>query len=288
MIHMTDQNCARFLLTNARSLEPKIESLLDAFKSLNLHFSCVTETWYKGGSALREHLADIEGAAGVRVLHHSRDGRAKTRGGGVAFAFNTATCNFKRRQLKQVPNRSEEICAVGRVGKIGRKLAVFVVYVPPSMRAAEFKELGEALAAEIAAIKISHKAPGVIVAGDFNHRDVLPFLNETEVMHTINTGPTRGNNTLDLLHTNINEYIVEGSVLPPLSTAGGLMSDHRCVFAVAKVPERRNFTWEFRYRRLRDKRREETFAEELAAVDWSPMRLSGDVNFMALRAPSRN
>ena len=44
-------NCARFLLTNARSLTPKIDSLIDAFRLLSLHFACVTETWYQGDHA---------------------------------------------------------------------------------------------------------------------------------------------------------------------------------------------------------------------------------------------
>ena len=278
---MTDENCARFLLTNARSLEPKTESLLDAFSSLNLHFSCVTETWYKGGAGLKKHLADVEGAAGVRVLHHSRDGRVKARGGGVAFAFNTSTCNFKKRQLRHVQSRNEVLCAVGRVGKIGKNIAVFVVYVPPTMRVAEFKELGEALAAEIAAIKTSYKAPGIIVTGDFNHRDIVPLLNETEDMQTIITGPTRGNNTIDLVHTNMAQNIVESLVIPPLCTANGLRSDHKCVFAAAKFPAQRDFKWEVRYRRLRDVKREEAFASDMAATDWSPVRQSDDVNFMA-------
>ena len=44
-----NESCARFLLTNARSITPKIDSLKDAFNSLNLQFACITETWYAGG-----------------------------------------------------------------------------------------------------------------------------------------------------------------------------------------------------------------------------------------------
>ena len=39
-----NSTCTRFLLTNARSLEPKTTSLIEAFDSLNLHFAGVTET----------------------------------------------------------------------------------------------------------------------------------------------------------------------------------------------------------------------------------------------------
>ena len=67
---------------------PKIESLKDAFASLRLHFACITETWYKGGKALSDHIVEVEGASGIRILHKSRDGRDKRRGGGVAIAFD--------------------------------------------------------------------------------------------------------------------------------------------------------------------------------------------------------
>ena len=63
--------CARFLLSNSRSLVKKT----DAFESLSLDFACITETWFKGGKALKEMITEIEGASGIRILHTSRDGR---------------------------------------------------------------------------------------------------------------------------------------------------------------------------------------------------------------------
>ena len=70
------------LLTNARSLKPKMNSLVDAFDSLALNFACITETWYQGGKALKDHLVEVEGANGIRILQKNRDGRLKKRGGG--------------------------------------------------------------------------------------------------------------------------------------------------------------------------------------------------------------
>ena len=43
-----DEYSVRLLLTNARSLKPKIDSLKSAFSSLGLNLACITETWYKG------------------------------------------------------------------------------------------------------------------------------------------------------------------------------------------------------------------------------------------------
>ena len=272
MDNMTDDKCARFFLTNARSLEPKMGSLLDAFQSLNLHFASVTETWYRGGKDLASHFNDVEGSAGIRVIHKSRDGRLKSRGGGVAFAFDTASCNFKRRQMKHLTRNHEVICAVGRIGKIGRKIVVFTVYVPPDMRAAHFQNMSERLAAEIAAVKLEHKDPGIIVCGDFNHRDVAAAIGEIDDFSPVVTGPTRGNNTIDIIHTNFPTLVVESLVLPPLQASTGAVSDHRCVFAAAKFPEERKFDWIVRWRRTRTKLQEEAFSRELGDWDWTNLR----------------
>ena len=182
------ETCARFLLTNARSLKPKIGALLDSFGSLNLYFACITETWYAGGRELRDHLTDIKGAAGIRILHKSRDGRTNKRGGGVAIAFNSALCNFKQRQLKLVEKGHEVICAVGKVGKIDRKVVVFVVYVPPGMRAPQLQKLREGLAAEVSAAKATYKNPVFAIGGDFNHRDVAGEISLAEQITLVQSG----------------------------------------------------------------------------------------------------
>ena len=72
-----DDYSVRLLLANARFLKPKIDSLKSAFTSLGLNVACITETWYKGGVELKEHIRDMEGEHGLKVLHKSRDGRTK-------------------------------------------------------------------------------------------------------------------------------------------------------------------------------------------------------------------
>ena len=67
------KNCARMLITNASSLLPKFDSMVDEFQSLDLHFAYLTED-----------------EKGIRIIHKSRDGRKKKSGGGVAIAFNTS------------------------------------------------------------------------------------------------------------------------------------------------------------------------------------------------------
>ena len=275
-----NETYARFLLTNARSVIPKIDSLKDAFASLRLHFACVTETWYKGGAALADHIVDVEGASGIRILHKSRDGRVKKRGGGVAIAFDTAICNFKQRHMKTGAKDFEIVCATGKIGKIDRRFVVFAVYVPPDIKAARFRVLEEALAAEISAVKSSIKDPVVIVGGDFNHRDITGAVGLAEPITLVQTGPTRGNSTIDLVYTNVPASVREARVLPPLESTTGNQSDHKCVYVAAEFPAVRKFHWEIKMRRLRNLEREKAFEKDLSEWDWNRLEEKDDVDDM--------
>ena len=139
----------RFMLTNARSLKPKILSMIDAFTSLDLHFAAITETWFRSRAALRDSLEDIKCLTGIKILHKSRDGRSRRVPGGVAFAFDSKTCNFKQRTLR-AGRKFEMLCAVGKVGKITRKFAIFTIYIQPNTKACELASIVAALEEEIA------------------------------------------------------------------------------------------------------------------------------------------
>lgn len=107
------------------------------------------------------------------------------------------------------------------IGKISRKVVIFVVYVQPTLRAAELEELKEALSVEVGAARRSYKDPLILVSGDFNHRDVGAALNEVGDFDAVSTGPTRGNSTSDLVYTNALSAQTDTRVLPPLESLGG-------------------------------------------------------------------
>ena len=265
-------NSLRFLLTNARSLKTKINSLVDAFDSLKLHAAGITETWFKGGRELAASLEDVEGAHGIRVLHKSRDGRKRGPvGGGVALAFNTATCNMKIRKLKPEAARHEILCTVGKVGKLTRTAVIFVVYIPPRTRVDVHESITSALADEIARVRADLKDPLIMVGGDFNHRDVSDGLVDTCPFTLLETGPTRGPNRLDLLYTNFHQNVAEAEVLPPLQSQAGIDSDHKCIQMVAEFPPSRGYEWEVKWRRKRSRKADSAFADDLGAWDWSQL-----------------
>lgn len=151
-----------------------MEALRDAFGSLGLNVACITETWFKEGSDLREHLIEVEGS----VHHRSRDGRTRKTGGGVAVAFGTETCNLKVCNLKHAAKDAEVMCVVGVVGKVARRTAIFFVYVTPSTTVPMWDALKEPIAVEFGAVMKAYKNPIMMVTGDFNQRDIGGALNE--------------------------------------------------------------------------------------------------------------
>ena len=189
-------------------------------------------------------------------------------------------CNLKRRQLKQVAKDFEIICVTGKVGKIDRKFVIFVVYVPPSIKAPRFNELKESLAAEITAAKADVKDPVFIIAGDFNHRDISDAVNLVEHMTLVPSGPTRGANTIDLVYTNVPGCVRDCITLPPLEAANGAVSDHKCVYVKAQFDKARNFRWEVKMRRLRDQKRDSAFANDLRGWDWGNLEGYSNVDQM--------
>ena len=232
------------------------------------------------GRDLRDHIIEVEGASGIRILQKSRDGRVRKRGGGVALAFNTALCNFKPRQLKLIAKEHEVICAVGKVGKIDRKIVVFVTYIPPGMRANQIQQLRKTLAAEVSEAKAMIKDPVFIIAGDFNHRDIAGEVGLVEQITQVPSGPTRGPNTIDLVFTNTPRNIKECITLPPLETNNGNRSDHKCVYVAAEYKSQRKYEWVVKMRRLRDAKREEAFANDLRGWNFDGLCDSSDVDDM--------
>ena len=155
---------------------------------------------------------------------------------------------------------------------------VFTVYIPPNTRAVDTKSLGEALASEVTAAKVAYRDPLVVIAGDFNHRDIVSSVGLAENIDLVRTGPTRGDNVIDMIYTNFANKITESLTLPPLQDRNGNDSDHRCVFVAARIQAERNFTWEVKMRRLRDERRERAFANDLEGWDWSTIETTQGVD----------
>ena len=69
---------------NARSLCPKIDSLITCMDEMEASIGVVTETWFRDSPELEDDLADLQGRAGLSMLKLCRAPNAQgvSHGGG--------------------------------------------------------------------------------------------------------------------------------------------------------------------------------------------------------------
>ena len=114
--------------TNARSLCPKIESLITCLVEMDAAFGVITETWFTTSIALENDLADLRGRAGLSVLATNRDPNSQgVSHGGVAIVFNEARCGFVRIDVAN-PSGWEVVVGCGRFVGFGKPVLVAVSY----------------------------------------------------------------------------------------------------------------------------------------------------------------
>ena len=87
-----------FALTNARSLLPKIDSLVNYFDEHGLTFCIITETWISNDNTTKDILEELSNGANIEMIRKDRSGR----GGGVAIAFNNTKAKFKKYGLSSL------------------------------------------------------------------------------------------------------------------------------------------------------------------------------------------
>ena len=215
------------MLTNARSLSPKIESLIDFVNEMEITVGIITESWFKDGPELEKDLKDIELGTGLKIVYKNRArkkgtaryGNQKTKGGGVALIFNSNKINLTEHKISG--NKFELVAAQGRQEKSGRVIYVLAIYIPPKMRASTFTELTECIINEISLIKSKHDDAIICLGGDMNRRDFSQITRAFPDITTSITGPTRAGVLLDLVATNIEQFVQSSNIYPPLESEDG-------------------------------------------------------------------
>ncbi|XP_062394808.1 ribonuclease inhibitor-like isoform X2 [Sardina pilchardus] len=189
-------------LANVRSLDNKMD-LLRLRLSVSTEMKhcavlCLTETWLNNN--MPDSAFQIDG---LQLFRADRDHRSgKTRGGGLCVYVNGGWCT-NCVLVKSYCSEAIELMTVKcRPHYLPREFtAVFVniVYIPPGANANANVALQE-LHDTISSLQTKHPEAFYVVAGDFNHvklTDTLPSFYQ----HV--TIPTRGDNTLDCVYTNI-------------------------------------------------------------------------------------
>ena len=112
-------------------------------------------------------------------------------------------------------------------------------------------------------IESSHPNCGILLAGDFNRRDVRQISNHFRLKQLVNFA-TRGDNTLDLILTNWSEYYQKPVKFPPFG-----LSDHCTIKIIPKVRSKReNSTKKVFVRDLRLSSKQ-ALAKYFTFIDWT-------------------
>ena len=266
----------RCLLTNARSLSPKILSLITMFSELQLHFAVVTESWLNDGETLDRDVIDLEYGTDLKILYKNRPVRAVGRrkvGGGVSIVYSKSKCNFRERRIAS--KKFEILIAVGKIGNMSREVAIFAIYIPPKMTAADLEEMREIVSDNVLQLKSSSSGQGPLffIGGDLNRRDLGPALEDFLDIERKNFTPTRGNACLDILFSNC--CMSEITNYPPLETPTGLRSDHECVLFSGLERTEKNFTWVKKTTRKFREQACTNFGLRIADTDWDAVMGDG-------------
>ena len=258
------------LNTNARSLCPKINSLIEAMEELDTAMAVVTETWLADGQGLEDDRQDLFLGAGLSMLCKNRKPNDLGQShGGVAIIYNEQRCNFKTFSFD---NREdyEVLAAVGMAPGLKRKIVSIACYIPPNYSTGRASGCLERIAGLVIDVKRKFKDPYIIVSGDFNQWDVAAALEEFNDIRETSAGPTRGTRTIDRTFSNF-ELISETDVLPPLQTEGTTnvrFSDHGLFYMTAKIDRGKKYRWlKYSYRYDNPESRKK-FGEWIVLKDW--------------------
>ena len=244
-----------YINANARSLGPKIESLVDCFYEKNVDFGAITETWYQSNRFVDESIAEYADRFSLGVISRNRDLTAANgrQYGGVAFFYRYGTSSFSEFSIHN-PEGYEILATIGRVHGIRGKIFCVTCYAPPNIASSRAKGMIEFISELVTEAKRKYKDCMLMIAGDFNQWSPQELLDEhpalTEVVH----GPTRGDKSIDRSFTNFGRSIVESGTLEPLETEdGNARSDHRIAWASANFLYEKEKKIKYSYRRYTDK-----------------------------------
>ncbi|KAI8479105.1 hypothetical protein Bbelb_431700 [Branchiostoma belcheri] len=201
-------------ILNPRSLVNKLDESQSVLSSSNTDIALLSETWFS--PSIPDQLQSIDG---FTVFSKCRSSR---RGGGVAIYVRD---NIPSSPLDiPVPTELECSWIKARPHRLPRNvsgLAVCAVYCPPSSPHGEL--LVDHLVEAADSLRVKYPHIGILIGGDFNRVDVRRLC-VSQNLHQLVNQPTRGQSTLDLVITNLNQYYLTSVISAPLGT-----SDHNIV-----------------------------------------------------------
>ena len=217
----------RLTLYNARSLFPKISSLVTDIEERTTDVCCVTEVWEQISS--KKHQRKIEELLEMKGIQYvSTPRRTGKRGGGAAIAVNLEHYTLSKLNVK-IPRAVETVWGLVKSKKVSSSPPIIVCcfYSPPNRQTNP--ELIDHLTVTLQKLLNIHKNAGLIICGDRNKIDISTISALDPSLQQVVKRPTHGNKILDVIYTNLSTLYEEADILPPLCPDNPLLaapSDH--------------------------------------------------------------
>ena len=204
------------LLSNVMSLAPKLDEVSDAITNANLDIACITETW------LCDHIHDnVISIPGYNLVRRDR-----------IDVIHGGVCTYIKKGLKYTvledlyDDKIEAIWLQLPPSHLPRGISCIImtiVYHPQTDKGVSDPEILHYLYDSMSTIESRFSNCGVLIIGDFNRLDTSRFRNAFKLKQTVKFH-TRGNQTLDLVLTNIEKFYEE-----PIKRPAFGLSDHASV-----------------------------------------------------------
>ena len=264
--------------TNARSLRPKISSLIDFMNELEITIAVVTETWFADGHKLEQESQDLLLGRGIGIITKNRKPVNGLSHGGVAVLSFASQTKMKEYCFPN-PENFEVLIVEATVKHLPRKVYVLAAYVPPGYNVQRGRGCLEHINNAVLDIKSKVTDPYFCIAGDFNQWPVQEYLDDYPDISEIVTPPTRKDRRIDKIFLNCDT--TERTCHPPLETEGEDMvrrSDHLVQFCRAELPGKAFAKWRKVTSRPFTSSGAASFKEELAAESWASVKSAAGPN----------
>ena len=91
-----EENLIYVTNTNARSLCPKIDSMIDCFEEMKSMIGIIANTWLADGDSLQRNIADLAAGAGIGLICRNRNPNVRRDAHeGVAISYRVGSCTIK-------------------------------------------------------------------------------------------------------------------------------------------------------------------------------------------------
>ena len=199
-----------FLLSSVMSLSPKIDEVREVIRYGNYEFVSLVETWLQ--SHIHDNVINIQG---YNLIH--RDRVEGTHGGVCVYIKDSIAFTV----LDELYNSSFEILWINiRPNRLPRRITNLIVGTVYHLPSADNSDILDYPSNCLSLLESRFPNCGLFILGDFNKLNVSRLRSCYNLKQLVNFH-TRGNNTLDIVLTNLSAYYDKPNKCVPFG-----VSDH--------------------------------------------------------------